>query len=123
VRSDGTVRAELARRRQERQGEQVCRDRHQRADRVRAIDERAVISGGAVGSRILNQGAEHAVRKFERELIAHLHRDAQRDGPGCEDVDGLGWQALEAKKTPPAGRPLIAKNIPSPRRRGAFIQQ
>ena len=57
--ADADVGAPLARRREQRERQQVRRGDHQRARRVRALGRIAIVEHGAVGRRVLQQHAEH----------------------------------------------------------------
>ncbi len=63
--ADGDVGAEFARRFQQCEGKNICRDDDQCAGVVRLPDEIGVIVYRAISGRILNQRAENCVVEFE----------------------------------------------------------
>ncbi|CEI74776.1 Uncharacterized protein PAE221_00336 [Pseudomonas aeruginosa] len=87
--ADGYVGAELARRGQQGQRQQVGGHRDQRIDRMEAADQFAIVDDLAVAGGVLQQRAEVGGEVFDGALVADHHLDAQRLGTGAQHVEGL----------------------------------
>ena len=83
------VGAELAGRRQQHQAEQVGRNRHDRALRVRLFDDPPVVGHPAAGLGVLQQDAEERPLRQPCAVIAHHHLDADGLRAGLHHRDGL----------------------------------
>jgi hypothetical protein len=87
--ADGHVGAELARRGQQGQGQQVGGHGHQGVGGVEALGQCAVVEHVTVARRVLQQGAEERRHVAQFTLVADHHLDAQRLGTGAQHVEGL----------------------------------
>ena len=86
---------------QQRQGEQVGRDRDDRAPLVRRLDDRATEVADAPGrSRVLQQDAEDvAVGQSVRVHVGDDDLDAERLGPGLHDGERLRQHVARRRRT------------------------
>jgi hypothetical protein len=100
--ADRDVGADLARRRQHRQRQQIGRHRDQRARVVRALAQIAPVRQGAVRRRVLHQHAEHALpwRKSNVAASPDAHLDAQRLRARAHDVDRLRMARVGHQERP-----------------------
>ncbi|MNM22943.1 hypothetical protein D3C81_333300 [compost metagenome] len=87
--ADGHVGAELARRGQQGQGQQVGGHGDQGVGGVEALDHFAVVEHFTVAGRVLQQGAEEGADIAQLALVADHDLDAQRLGTGAQHVEGL----------------------------------
>ena len=87
--AEGDVRAEFARRSQQRQAEQIRRDGHQRARGMGLLDEAGVVEDFAVGVRVLHQRPEDLVAELKSLVVADDHLDAERRGAGLDHINRL----------------------------------
>jgi hypothetical protein len=85
----GHVRAPLARRREQRERQQVARRHDERAGRVRGVRERPQVGHAAVGGRVLHERAEDVGAERVPVHVAHHHLDAARLGPRAHHGHGL----------------------------------
>ena len=88
-RADGDVGPPLARRLQQRQRQQVADGRDERAAGVRRGGEVGVVAHGAVGGRILHDGAELPAREFVCVVVVHDQLDAERLAAREQHVERL----------------------------------
>ncbi len=87
--ADGHVCAELARRGQQGQGQQIGRHRYQRVGSVEALDQFAVIEHVTIAGRVLQQRTEVIADIAQFGLIGNHDRDPQRFGTGAQYIEGL----------------------------------
>ncbi len=87
--ADGDVGAPLAGGFEQREGEQVGRDRHERTHGVRPLAHRVIVLDLAVRQRILEQRADHAGPELEGRGIGDDGLDAARLGAGANHGDRL----------------------------------
>ncbi len=89
----GDVRAQLAGRGEQRQGQQVGGDGHDRAQPVRLLDDGPEVAYGAGGARVLEQHAEDAAfGDLRRDAVGEVgddDLDTGRLGAGLDHGDGL----------------------------------
>jgi len=85
----GHVGAELTRRDEQRQAQQVGGHHHVGPGRVHALAEVPVVVDGTVGGRILHERPKQVRSRLERPVIPHHHTDAQRLGARLDDRDRL----------------------------------
>jgi len=91
---DGDVRAPLPRGRQQGEGEQVGRDRHERPRGMRLVAERAIVFDLPIRRGILQQGADHAGPELEARGIRDDGLHPARLRPGPHDRDRLRVASL-----------------------------
>ncbi len=89
-RADGDVGAELARRPQEREREQIGRDDQEGVAGVGELRERRVVEDLALGGRVLHQHSEDPpAGEIALERVAGLDLDSHRPGARLDDGDRL----------------------------------
>ena len=88
-RADRNVGAPLARRREQRERQDVGRHDERRLPRMDPRGEAAPVVHGAVGRGILHEHPETVGRVERRGDVAHDHLDAERAGPRAEHLDRL----------------------------------
>ncbi|OQC35877.1 MAG: hypothetical protein BWX64_02281 [Acidobacteria bacterium ADurb.Bin051] len=104
ARTDRDVGAELARRPEQAEGEQVGGHDHQHPGLVGPGNERRVVEDPAVGGRVLDERADEiAGREVERRVIAHHDLDADRLRPGADHRDRLRMAELGDEEARPLG--------------------
>jgi glycine dehydrogenase (decarboxylating) len=121
---DADVGAPLARRREQRERQQIGRDDGQGAGGVCALHRLAIIDHRAVGRRILHEHAEHLGAERRRRRVAHRDLHAACPRPRAHDVDRL---RVAARVDEEGGLPLLPARLIRHehrlRRRGALVEQ
>ena len=92
--ADGDVGADLARRLEQRQRQQVGGDDDGALRRVGLGDERRVVHHLAAGRGVLDEGAERRAREVPRLVVPDDDLDLQRQGARLDDGDRLRVAAL-----------------------------
>ena len=123
-RADDHVGAHLARRRHEREREQVGRDAHQRAVRVRALDRGREVAQPTAAPRVLHEHAETPVDRVRRCVgIADDDLDAERLGARAHDVDRLRMRVGVDEEDHPRLRVEAVQHRHRLGRGGALVEQ
>ena len=86
--TDGDVGAELARRLEQREREQIGGDGDPAPDLANGVDEAREIADDAVGGRVLQERAEDGGVGIELGRVADHDLDALRHRAGADDVEG-----------------------------------
>ena len=89
--ADDGVGAQLARRRQQGQRQQVRRDNHEHACGMRLLDDGPEIGDGAALVRVLQQQAKGTAERLvgQPRRVAGFNRDVEGLRPAADDVQGL----------------------------------
>ncbi|MND54633.1 hypothetical protein D3C80_456960 [compost metagenome] len=95
--ADGHISAELSRRGQQGQGQEVGSNSDQGIGSVETLNQFAVIEDFSVAGRVLQQGAEVGTDIIQLTFIADHDFDTQRLGTGAQYVEGL-WVAMHGSE-------------------------